>query len=414
MQTRPRLYPPAGDRVAISYQAGPLREISSCVFTPSATTSQLRLGTSHISRTTLRDMATDEPPTQEGSAAAGTSVIPDPVSGVVPGQHWLQTAQNIPQDDDRDSALGDDDNDTSTASITSSILHYRTIQGRTYHSERGNAKYWGSNDEAQNESMDINHHSLLLALDNKLYLAPLSKDIQKVIDIGTGTGIWAIDFADEFPNTEVIGTDISPIQPSWVPPNLKFEIEDCTQQWTFPSDSFDFVHIRWLNGSIDDWAKLFREAYRCCKPGGYLESFEGAPYLESDDGTVKDTEALGQWGKLFVEAGRRFGRSFTTVPDGIQRKAIEEAGFVEVDEKNIKTPIGGWPKDSLLKSIGRYAQIALTEDVEGYVLLMAKEVGWTEQETLLYAAQVRREIRSGKHHAYYRQKIVWGRKPEAS
>jgi len=29
------------------------------------------------------------------------------------------------------------------------------------------------------------------------------------------------DFADEFPNTQVIGIDISPIQPDWVPPNLE-------------------------------------------------------------------------------------------------------------------------------------------------------------------------------------------------
>lgn len=29
------------------------------------------------------------------------------------------------------------------------------------------------------------------------------------------------DFADEFEGAEVIGTDISPIQTSWVPPNLK-------------------------------------------------------------------------------------------------------------------------------------------------------------------------------------------------
>lgn len=29
------------------------------------------------------------------------------------------------------------------------------------------------------------------------------------------------DFADTYPNCEVIGTDISPIQPGWVPPNLK-------------------------------------------------------------------------------------------------------------------------------------------------------------------------------------------------
>lgn len=29
------------------------------------------------------------------------------------------------------------------------------------------------------------------------------------------------DFADEYPNCEVIGTDLSPIQPTWIPPNLK-------------------------------------------------------------------------------------------------------------------------------------------------------------------------------------------------
>jgi hypothetical protein len=29
------------------------------------------------------------------------------------------------------------------------------------------------------------------------------------------------DFADEFPDCKVIGTDVSPIQPSWIPPNLK-------------------------------------------------------------------------------------------------------------------------------------------------------------------------------------------------
>ena len=32
------------------------------------------------------------------------------------------------------------------------------------------------------------------------------------------------DFADEFPGCEVTGTDISPIQPSFVPPNLKLSV----------------------------------------------------------------------------------------------------------------------------------------------------------------------------------------------
>jgi ubiquinone/menaquinone biosynthesis C-methylase UbiE len=73
-----------------------------------------------------------------------------------------------------------------------------------------------------------------------------------VLDLGTGTGIWAIDFADAFPNTQVTGTDISPIQPSWVPPNLKFEIEDFTEEWTFPGNTFDYIHMRYLYGSVPD------------------------------------------------------------------------------------------------------------------------------------------------------------------
>lgn len=43
--------------------------------------------------------------------------------------------------DDLDSALGEDAA-SSTASISSSILQYRTINGRTYHSDRGSNQYW--------------------------------------------------------------------------------------------------------------------------------------------------------------------------------------------------------------------------------------------------------------------------------
>jgi methylase of polypeptide subunit release factors len=48
---------------------------------------------------------------------------------------------------------------------------------------------------------------MLELLDGKLFLAPL-RTIHRVLDIGTGTGIWAIDFADAFPSAHVIGEDL--------------------------------------------------------------------------------------------------------------------------------------------------------------------------------------------------------------
>jgi methylase of polypeptide subunit release factors len=53
-----------------------------------------------------------------------------------------------------------------------------------------------------------------MSLHGRLHLAPL-KDIklERALDFGTGTGIWAIEFAEKYPNCQVIGSDLSPIQP---------------------------------------------------------------------------------------------------------------------------------------------------------------------------------------------------------
>ncbi|KAI7788541.1 methyltransferase domain-containing protein [Diaporthe eres] len=343
-----------------------------------------------------------------GEAAGGTGEE----TGLLPPTHWTELAGQQDLDDDNDSAFGD--TASSTDSITSSILEYRTIHGRTYHSDHvgDNAQYWGSNDEMQNEAMDINHHFLSLCADNKLYFAPLGDNVQKVLDVGTGTGLWAIDFADDHPEANVIGTDISPIQPKWVPPNLKFEIEDCTSEWTFHANEFDYVHIRYLVGSIVDWSALFKEAYNALKPGAWLESFEGSPHMVSDDGSVAEKSAISQWGKFFEEGGRTLGRTFMVVDTGIQRKAMEEAGFVDIQEWEFKAPVGGWPRDKKLKEIGHWAQTALESDIEGYVLFIANViVGWSREEILVYIAQLRREIRQSKNHTYFKLKAVWGRKP---
>ncbi len=74
-------------------------------------------------------------------------------------------------------------------------------------------------------------------------------------------------------------------------------------------------------------------------------------------------------------------------------------------------PVGSWPLDEKLKEIGRFAHLAIEQDIEGYVLFMTTTLGWSREEILVYLAKLRQEVRSGQIHAFYRQKIVWGRKP---
>ncbi|KAL2755477.1 hypothetical protein ACRALDRAFT_1071246 [Sodiomyces alcalophilus JCM 7366] len=281
--------------------------------------------------------------------------------------HWeavAEAAEAAENADDNDSGTEDTDNACSSTSISSSILHYRIIHGRTYHADRGNAQYWASNDDQANETLDLIHHASTLSLGGKLYLAPLDKKrVQRALDLGTGTGIWAMDFADEFPAAQVTGTDISPIQPSWVPPNLQFEMEDFTQEWTFRPDEFDYVHMRYLYGSVTDWADLFRQAYRVCRPGGWVESYEGSPTLFSDDGSLREGSAMAEWGKFFHEGARKLGRVFSPLPDRLQEKYLREAGFVDVHVSTTKVPVGDWAKDARLKEIGRFIQFSVESDL---------------------------------------------------
>ena len=101
-----------------------------------------------------------------------------------------------------------------TTSLSSSAFDYRYELGRRYHSYR-QGRHFLPNDKQEQERMDFTHAEMMLVLDNNLYLAPL-RSPQRVIDLGTGTGLWAIDFADAYPEAQVIGNDLSPIQPGQV------------------------------------------------------------------------------------------------------------------------------------------------------------------------------------------------------
>lgn len=40
------------------------------------------------------------------------------------------------------------------------------------------------------------HHTASLALDGALHVVKLPEKLERVLDLGTGTGIWAIDMAE--------------------------------------------------------------------------------------------------------------------------------------------------------------------------------------------------------------------------
>jgi SAM-dependent methyltransferase len=234
--------------------------------------------------------------------------------------------------------------------------------------------------------------------------------MQRILDLGTGTGIWAIDVADEYPSAEVIGTDISPIQPSWVPPNCRFQIDDAQLPWTWPPDNFDYVHIRNLHGSISDWPALYEQCFTHLKPGGWIEDLEFDIRTQSD--LVGPDHVYNQWNDLFAECGERMGKTFKISTK--MKGYIEEAGFVDVVERTWRVPIGGWSADPKLKRVGLYTLLFLDESLAGFAIFMLKEImGWQIEEIHALVAKMRKALRQWPQlQPYYEVTVVYGRKPE--
>ncbi|KIW19019.1 hypothetical protein PV08_03309 [Exophiala spinifera] len=299
-------------------------------------------------------------------------------------------------------------------SLKSSVMNYQFENGRRYHGYQA-GKYMLPNDDKEQERLDVLHHVFRLTLGGDLCLSqPSLKDPEKILDIGTGTGIWAIDMGDEYPAAEIIGTDLSPIQSTWVPPNVRFEIDDATHEWAFPHESFDFIHIRCLAGSIKDWPELLRQAYMHLKPGGLIELSEGRPHMCCDDGTYSEESATYRWVAEFYRISRGAGLEFDAFPQ--YADFLKEAGFVNVKTHEEPVPIGTWPKNKRLKEIGMFFEHQFLEGaVDGYSLaLFTRLGGWSEIETQMLLAQVRTETKSRKMHLYTHCSYATAQRPLTS
>lgn len=288
-----------------------------------------------------------------------------------------------------------------TGSVHSSIYDYRFEHGRRYHSyKQGENDYFTPNDEPEQFRMDMQHRCMFLASGSKLYHAPLESPI-RVLDLGTGTGIWAVEVAEQFPQAEVYGVDLSPIQPDWAPKNVKFEVDDIEDDWTWPENHFDLIYSKtMLVGGIKNYRKYFEQAFKHCAPDGYFECLEMTTNLKSDHTKISESNAIMRWTTLLKQGIQLMGSNLEVDFDQVAM-LMQEAGFIDVKVMPFKVPIGTWPANPVLKEAGSIQLVAMLEGIEGLSLaVFTRCMGWSLEDTQRLLEETRREF-TRKKACYY-------------
>jgi ubiquinone/menaquinone biosynthesis C-methylase UbiE len=183
---------------------------------------------------------------------------------------------------------------------------------------------------------DFQHRLLRQAL-RGAYAAPIGEPAA-ILDVGCGTGRWALEMAERFPHAHVTGVDHAPSAALAAPhgarsANLAFVAAGVWDGLPFADAAFDFVHMRLLLGALPAarWPGVARELVRVTRLGGWIELMEGD--LSRAGGPAQ--EVLNDW---IIRAG---------LPRGVDPRLgarvgdlLRNAGLSDVETRELTLPIG--------------------------------------------------------------------------
>ncbi|ERS96833.1 hypothetical protein HMPREF1624_07042 [Sporothrix schenckii ATCC 58251] len=327
----------------------------------------------------------------------------------------IELADEPPESDEFDPVADWDDLNLPPRDAATGVWQHVYENGRRYHLYKY-GRYPIPNDDAEQQREDMKHAMMLELTNGRLYFAPIGDNPQKILDIGTGTGIWAVEMGDKFPNAEtILGTDLSPIQPEWLPENVRFMIDDCEADWANGSD-WDFVHLRQLVGLVTKPDDVVRNIFAHLRPGGWIEIQELHAYPFCDDGSMEEPAEDGSGGDpvaafydLLRDAFDLRGMNHDKAR--AMRGPLQRAGFTNIHLKKLKVPLGPWAKDKTLRLIGNYCKTAVLDVLPTVLARPMDELDLTPVAKQVWAAKVRQSLEDTSIHRHFHFYFWYAQKP---
>ncbi len=191
-------------------------------------------------------------------------------------------------------------------------------------------------DEEEDVRLNFQHHALYHAIGNH-YVAPISPPLPLILDVGTGTGIWASEMARVFSDALVVGIDLSARsfkQPTQ--PNCLLRLGNVLTGLPFPEEFFSYTHQRLLVAGItaENWQRVIHELVRVTRANGWIELVEASSLAEgAGPATARVQEVL-------ETVSKRLGFDGEIIRHLGDMLRLE--GLQQVEMQPIPIPVGEW------------------------------------------------------------------------
>ncbi|KAL2828133.1 S-adenosyl-L-methionine-dependent methyltransferase [Aspergillus pseudoustus] len=288
--------------------------------------------------------------------------------------------------------------------------HFHEENGRTYQAFRKGA-YFLPCDEQEQDRLDIFHKLFTVArVSESLIYAPHPNN-GRFLDLGCGTGIWAIEVANKYPNAEVTGVDLAPIQPPNHPKNCQFYAPiDFESPFALGEESWDLIHLQMGCGSVLGWPNLYRRIFNHLNPDAWFEQVEIDFEPRCDDRSLEGM-AIRLWYQYLKQATADSMRPIAhSSRDTI--KHLENAGFVDIDHQIVGLPLNPWHQDEHERKVARWYNLAFSESIANMSLApFSRVLGWPVEKIHQLVNEVKIEAFNKDIHAYNILHIYQARKP---
>ncbi|KZT56691.1 S-adenosyl-L-methionine-dependent methyltransferase [Calocera cornea HHB12733] len=263
-------------------------------------------------------------------------------------------------------------------------------------------------DQTESQRLNAQHNGIKAYWGGNNAGAKWPEKPAKILEIGMGSGVWAMEVAEQFSGAEVIGVDLAEPNMERKPPNFIFQrLNVATDAWPFAPDTFDIVHCRFVCIHIPNFQNLLEKAIEATAPGGIIMFEDPDLTFKSDGQPVPARAALlfalmhgyGKWNGVDTNTGPMLAPII---------RASKK--FSEIHESIIPAPMGDWTEDKTLHAIGLGMRAGLVDAARGtpdprfFQFGMTREIG----------EGMCQEVMKNENRLYFDIHFVWARKRRAT